>query len=86
MSLHPLLYALLEITYLSYLKITFVLEAPEIVPDHYVPDFSKRPLITTSLLKSLIWSLPPWYNMFPVWIIPGGLQFLYVMSLHHNIP
>jgi hypothetical protein len=56
------------------------------VPDHYVPDCLKRPLITTSLLNSLIWSQSPLYVMSLVWNVPGCLQFLYVMSLDHNVP
>jgi hypothetical protein len=45
------------------------------------PCSSKHPLITTSLLKV--------FDLFPrsrVWNIPGCLQFLYIMSLDHNVP
>jgi hypothetical protein len=33
------------------------------VPNYYVPDWSKSPLIMMSLIKSLIWSLRPLYIM-----------------------
>jgi hypothetical protein len=62
------------------------------VPDHYIPVCLKHPLVTmsldslrplimTSLLKSLIWSLRPLYVMSPVWNVPECLRFVYVTSL-----